>query len=142
MAELRARQPLAQPANPAAPPEDPAFDWTRLALPSETNFLVPGTGLVQRMASSLFDRVPTLAGHDQHEARFVLQVISLCPDLRDDERVWAFHLLNVYCIVAALGWLAATAACAPFTATTDFVLPPGVVLPQQQPQGQRRNRRE
>lgn len=100
MAELRARQPLAQPANSAEPPEDPSFDWTRLALPSETNFQVPGTGLVQRMASSLFGRVS-----------------------------------NVYCIVAALGWPAATAACASSTATTDFVLPPGVVLPQQQPQG-------
>lgn len=100
MAEIRARQPLAQPANPAEPPEDPAFDWTRLDLPSETNFQVPGTGLVQRMAFSLFGRVP-----------------------------------NVYCIVAALGWPAATAACASSTATTDFVLPPGVVLPQQQPQG-------
>lgn len=142
MAELRARQPLTQPANPAEPPEDPSFDWTRLALPSETNFQVPGTGLVQRMASSLFARVHTLAGRDQHEARFVLQVISLCPDLRDDERVWAFQRLNVYCIVAALGWPAATAACASSTATTDFVLPPGVVLPQQQPQGQRRNLRE
>lgn len=139
MAELRARQPLAQPANPAEPPEDPTFDWTRLALSSEINFQVPGTGLVQRMASSLFARVPTLNGRDQHEARFVLQVISLCPDLRDDERDWAFQRLNVYCIVAALGWTAATVACASSTATTEFVLPPSVVL---QPQGQRRNRRE
>lgn len=79
MADLRARQPAAQSANPAEPPEDPAFDWTRLALPSESNFQIPGTGLVQRMASSLLARVPTLAGRDQHEARFVLQVISLWP---------------------------------------------------------------
>lgn len=88
MAELRARQaqPAAQGANAAEPPEDPAFDWGRLVLPPETNFQVPGTGLVQRMATSLFARVPTLAGRDQHEARFVLQVISLWPDLRDEER--------------------------------------------------------
>lgn len=142
MADLRARQPAAQSGNPAEPPEDPAFDWTRLALPSETNFQVPGTGLVQRMASSLFARVPTLAGRDQHEARFMLQVISLWLDLRDDERTWAFQRLNVYCIEAALGWPAATAACASSTATTDFVLPPGVVLPQQQRQGQRRRNRK
>lgn len=102
-------------------------------LPAETNFQVPGDGQVQRMASSLFVRVPTLAGRDQHEARFVLQVISLWPNLQDEERVWAFQRLNVYCIVAALGWPAATAACASTTATTDFVLPPGVVLPQPAP---------
>lgn len=104
---------------------------------------MPGTGLVQRRASSLFTRVPTLAERDQHKTRFVLQIISLWPNLRDYERVWAFQRLNVYCIVAALGWPAATATCASSTATTDFVLPPGVVLPQQQQQqGQRRNRRD
>lgn len=41
--ELRARQPAAQPANQAKPSEDPAFNWTRLALPLETRFQVPGT---------------------------------------------------------------------------------------------------
>lgn len=130
LAELRARQ--AQPATPvvnqAEPPADPNFDWSRLVLPAETNFQDPRDGQVQRMASSLFARVPTLAGRDQHEARFVLQVTSLWPDLQDEERAWAFQRLNVYCIVAALGWPAATAACALTTATTDFVLPPGVVL--------------
>lgn len=60
MAELRARQPAVQPVNPAEPSRDPAFDWTSLALPSVTDFQVPGTGLVQRMASSLFARVPTV----------------------------------------------------------------------------------
>lgn len=93
------------------------------------------------MASSLFARVETMAGRDQHETRFVLQVVSLWPDLSDEERHRTFQRLNVYCIVAALGWPAATAACASTTATTDFVLPPGVVLPP--PQGQnRRNRRD
>lgn len=112
IAELRARQPAVQPVNPAEPSGDPAFDWTRLALPSETDFQVPGTGLVQRVDHWL--------------------------DLRDDERIWAFQRLYLHCIVAALGWPAATAACASTTATTDFVLPPGAVLPQQKPQGQRR----
>lgn len=128
LAELRARQ--AQPvlpANNAEPPADPNFDWSRLVLPAETSFQVPGDGQVQRMASSLFARVPTLAGRDQHEARFVLQVISLWPDLHDEERAWAFQRLNVYCIVVWLSWPAATAACATTSATTDFVLPPGVV---------------
>lgn len=144
MAELRARQaqPAAPAANPAESPADPAFNWERLVLPPETNFQVPGDGLVQHMATSLFARVPTLVGRDQHEARFVLQVISLWPDLRDEERVWAFQRLNVYCIVAALGWPAATAACASTSATTDFVLPPGVVLPPPNQPGQRRARRD
>lgn len=130
LAELRARQAVpVQPANVAEPPADPNFDWSRLVLPPETLFQVPGDGQVQRMASSLFARIPTLAGRDQHEASFVLQVISLWPDLDDKERKWAFQRLNVYCIVAALGWPAATVACASTSATTDFVLPPEVVLP-------------
>lgn len=143
LAELKARQalPAAPAVNQAKPPADPNFNWSRLVLPPETNFQVPGEGQVQRMASSLFARVPTMTGRDQHEARFVLQVISLWPELHDDERVWVFQRLNVYCIVAALGWPAATAACASTTATTDFVLPPGVVLPPAQ-EPQRRNRRE
>lgn len=60
MAELRARQaqPAPPPQDPAEPLEDPNFNWERLALPSETNFRVPGNGLVQRMADSLFARVP------------------------------------------------------------------------------------
>lgn len=129
LAELRAHQAPVPVANAAEPPEDPDFDWSRLVLPPETSFQVPGNGQVQRMASSLMARVPTLAGRDQHEARFVLQVISLWPDLHEEERFWAFQRLNVYCIVAALGWPQATAACASTSATTDFVLPPGVVLP-------------
>lgn len=129
LAELRARQGPAPVANAAEPPEDPDLDWSRLVLPPETSFQVPGNGQVQRMASSLLARVPTLAGRDQHEARFVLQVVSLWPDLLEEERFWAFQRLNVYCIVAALGWPQALAACASTSVSTDFVLPPGVVLP-------------
>lgn len=96
LAELRARQAAPPPAaNIAEPAVDPNFEWSRLVLPPETNFQVPGEGQIQRMASSLFARVPTLAGRDQHEARFVLQVLSLWPDLRDEERQWAFQRLNV-----------------------------------------------
>lgn len=66
LAELRARQGPAAVVNAAEPPEDPDFDWSRLVLPPETSFQVPGNGQVQRMASSLLARVPTLAGRDQH----------------------------------------------------------------------------
>lgn len=128
LAELRARQGPVPVVDAAEPPEDPDFDWSRFVMPPETSFQVPGNGQVQRMASSLMARIPNLADRDQHEARFVLQVISLWPDLHEEERFWAFQRLNVYCIVAALGWPQATAACASTSATTDFVLPPGVVL--------------
>lgn len=114
--------------------------WERLALPSETNFVVPSNGMVQHMATSLFARVPTLQGRDQHEARFVLQVVSLWPDLTAADRQWVFQRLNVYCIVAALGWPAATAACASSTASIDYVLPPGVVLPQREQRAPRMQR--
>lgn len=114
MAKLRHNR-QAQPArpqqlhDPADPPEDPHFMWERLALPPETNFTVPSTGMIQRMAKSLFAKVPLLSGSDQYEARFVLQVVSMWPDLSQDDKHWVFQPLNVYCIVAALGWPAATA---------------------------------
>lgn len=86
LAELRARQNQPIQAAPAMEPvADPNFDWSRLVLPPETSFQVPGDGQVQRMASSLLARVPTLAGRDQHEARFVLQVMSLWPDLDEED---------------------------------------------------------
>lgn len=134
MEQLDARQEPARPQlqDPADPPEDPNFQWERLVLPSETNFTVPSTRMIQKMATSLFARVPLLSGRDQHEACFVLQVTSLWPDLSADEKHRVFQRLNVYCIVAALGWPAATAACASSATTNDFVLPPGVVLLQQQ----------
>lgn len=112
LAELRARQGQPAPPGPAAEAQpDPNFDWSRLILPPETSFQVPGDGQVQRMTTSLFARVPTLAGRDQHEARFVLQMMLLWPDLDDQERSMVFQRLNVYCIVAARGWPAATADC-------------------------------
>lgn len=137
--------PAAAQGNLDDPPADPAFHWGRLALPSETNFPVPGDGSVLRMATSLYTKVPALTGRDQHEARFVLQVISMWPDLSDDDRRWAYQRLNVYCIVASLGWSAATAACTASAMTTDYFLPPGKVVPtaptyQRQQQG--RNRRQ
>lgn len=50
---------------------------------------------MHRMATSLFAKVSTLAGRDQHETGFVLQVTSLWPDLYDEYRVWAFQRLDV-----------------------------------------------
>lgn len=87
--------------------------------------------MVQHMTTSLFSKI------DVHSlvvisTKRVLQVVSLWSDLTPADRQWVFQRLNVYCIVAALGWPAATAACASSTATTDFVLPPGVVLPQRE----------
>lgn len=73
---LNQRQVAPAPGVPAEPRADPDFNWDRLALPSETNFPVPGDGTIQRMATSLFAKLPNLTGRDQHEARFVLQVIS------------------------------------------------------------------
>lgn len=136
---LNQRPAAPAPGLPAELPADPNFNWERLALPSETDFPVPGDGTIQRMATSLFSKLPTLTGRDQHEARFVLQVISTWPDLPDEDRKWAYQRLNVYCIVASLGWPAATAACAASTVNTDYFLPPGTVIPQQQ-QGTRRQR--
>lgn len=79
MRALQRAQPAAQ-QDPAEPPADPHFVWERLCLPSETNFRVPGEGMIQRMATSLFTKLPTLSGQDQHEERFILQVTSLWPD--------------------------------------------------------------
>lgn len=94
MRALQRAQPAVQ-QDPAEPIPDPNFTWERLCLPSETNFRVPGEGMVQRMATSLFAKLPTLSGRDPHEARFILQVTSLWPDLSDDDRKWPFQRLNV-----------------------------------------------
>lgn len=45
------RAQLAAPQDPAEPPADPHFAWDRSCLPSETNFRVPGEGMIQRMAT-------------------------------------------------------------------------------------------
>lgn len=75
---------------------DPDFRWERLAVPPETDFPVPGDGVVQRMASSLLAELPTLTGRDHHEARFVLSMASLWPDLNEEDKKIVFQRLNVY----------------------------------------------
>lgn len=136
MQELRQnRQAPCQAQDAAEPPADPLFQWDRLALHSETAVRLPGDGMVLRMATSLFAKVPLLTGRDQYEAHFVLQMVILWLDLSDDDEQWVFQRLNVYCIVAALGWTAATAACKSSMAVTDFVLPLCMAMPQpNQPQ--------
>lgn len=46
-----------------------------------TSFPVPFNGRVQRMASELLARIPTLAGRDQKEATFVLNMTADWPGL-------------------------------------------------------------
>lgn len=132
-------------ARPAAAPgagldqlEDPNFNWNGLRVPTTTNFPVPNTGAVQRMASSLLSKLHTLQGRDNHDARFVLQMTSLWPDMDEEDRKFVFQRLNLYAIVASFGWPTAIEACNASSATAaDCYLPPGVVpnLPNQ-----RRNR--
>lgn len=99
-----------QQAQLADVPEDPNFDCVLLKLPAETKFPVPGTGIAQRIAADLLARLPTLAARDQHDARFVLAVISDWDDLDDEMRNIAFQSLNIYTIVATYGWPTAIAS--------------------------------
>lgn len=106
-------------------PEDPAFDWDRLRLPSTTSFPVPCTGRVQRMAAELHARLPTLAGRDQREATFVLNMTADWPGLDTDGRNVVYQRLYLYALVAAYGW--PTAIAATTAVGGDAVpLPPGI----------------
>lgn len=84
-------------------PEDPYFNWNFLKLPAETKFLVPCTGIVQRIAANLLACLPSLAARDQNDALFVLAVVSDWEDLDDEMRNITFQRLNIYTIVAAYG---------------------------------------
>lgn len=75
--------------------EDPNFNWTQQKLPAEAKFPVPCTGVVQRIAADLLALLPTMAARDQHDARFVLAVVSDWPDL-DEMRNITFQRLNLY----------------------------------------------
>lgn len=125
---------------PAPPPaaadvaEDPAFNWEALHSPLDTTFPLPSTGVVQRVAAGLFAKLQSgaITGRDQHEARFVLDILADWPDLEDDLRTRIFQRLNLYAIVAAHGWPTAIAASAASTSNLVCVLPPGVTPVQQQ----------
>lgn len=132
-----------QPAPAAAEvAEDPAFNWESLRSPLEATFPLPTTGVVQRVAAGLFAKFQSggLTGRDQHEARFVLDILADWDDLYQELRTRIFQRLNIYAIVAAHGWPTAIAASEASTSNTVYVLPPGVVpvqrTRQQQPQRQ------
>lgn len=125
----RQQQNLAQQQAPQAPnqdvPEDPAFDWNRLRLPSTTSFPVPCTGRIQRMAGELLARLPTLAGRDQKEATFVLNMTADWPTLDEEGKSVIYQRLYLYALVAAYGW--PTAIAATNAVGGDAVpLPPGI----------------
>lgn len=126
------------PANPEYP-ADPAFNWMLLRTAPETRFPVPALGAVQRIASDLLARLPTMAARDQHDARFVLAVCSDWPQLDPAMQDTVFQRLNLYAIVANYGWpTAINASTAASAAPPNLLLPPGV-LPVQRQQQQRRD---
>lgn len=131
---LVTERPAAAPLNDVA--EDPAFNWDALRSPLENTFPLPSTGVVQRIAAGLFAKLQSgaITGRDQHEARFVLDILAVWPDLDDELRARVFKRLNLYAIVAAHGWPTAIAASAASTSNAACMLPPGVV-PVQQHQG-------
>lgn len=122
--------------------EDPAFNWESLWSPLDTTFPLPPTGVIQRVAADLFAKLQSggLTGRDQHEARFVLDILADWEDLDQELRTRVFQRLNNYAIVAAHGWPTAIAASAASTSNTICVLPPGVVPVQQARQQQQPQR--
>lgn len=114
-----------RPAEPAADvAEDPDFNWFSLRFPLEATFPLPNTGVVQRNLG-LFAKLQAglLTGRDQHEARFVQDMIRYWEDMDVELRTRVFQRLNVYAIVATHGWPTATAAS---TNSLQCFLPPGI----------------
>lgn len=102
-------------------PEDPAFDWNRLRLPSTTSFPVPCTARVQRMAGELQARLRTLAGRDQKEAMFVLNMTADWPGLNDEGRTVVYQRLYLHALVAAYGWPTDLYINTEFSSTTQSI---------------------
>lgn len=128
------------PAEEHAP--DPNFNWNFLRTPAETWFPVPGLGSVQRIAADLLARLPTMAARDQHDARFVLAVVSDWPDLDNQMKELVFQQLNLYAIVANYGWPTAIQASTVVSAAPpNLLLPPGM-LPVQRTQQPRREQQQ
>lgn len=83
-----------QPAQPIADvQEDPDFPRHALRSPLEAAFPLPNTGVVQRIAEGLFTKVQAgmLTGRDQHEARFVLDIMSDWEDIDQELRTRVFQ---------------------------------------------------
>lgn len=118
---------------------DPNFDWNLMALPAETNFPLPCEGNVQEIAAGLLAHIPFMQGRDLHDAKFVLRVVLMWPDLTDQDRKDIFQRLNVYAIVASIGWPTAIAACLANSRSSAFYLPQGVQVVQQ---GQRQQQNQ
>lgn len=77
-----------RPAEPAADvAEDPDFNWFSLRFLLKALFPLPNTGVVQRNLG-LFAKLQAglLTGRDQHEARFVLDMISDWVDMNVELR--------------------------------------------------------
>lgn len=134
-----------RPAEPAAEVnKDPDFNWFSLRSPLEATFPLPATGAVQRIAAGQFAKLQAgmLTGRDQHEARFVLDVLSAWEDMDVELRTRVFQWLNVYAIVATHGWPTAIAATAASSNNLQCVLPPGVQPIIQQARQQQQSRQQ
>lgn len=130
-----------RPGEPAADvAEDPDFNWFSLRFPLEVTFPFPTTGVVQRYAAGLFDKLQAglLTGRDQHEASFVLDMISDWEDMDVELRTRVFQRLNVYAIMATLGWPTAIAS----TNSLKCFLSPGIQPVVQQNRQQQQQRQQ
>lgn len=58
-----------QPQRPPEIPKDPSFNTALLRLPAESRFPIPGTGVVQRIAVDLLNRLLAMGARDPHDAR-------------------------------------------------------------------------
>lgn len=105
------------------------------AFPLDAPFLLPATGVVQRIAAGLFAKIQAnvLSSRDLHEARFAVDMMADWEEMDEELRTRVFQRVNLYAIVATHGWPTAIAATtAPTNALTCF-LPPGLQPIVQQP---------
>lgn len=79
-----------------------------------------------------------MAARDQHDACFVLAVVSDWLDLDDDIRNITYQKLNLYAIVATYRWPTSIASSLAVQAVAaNYLLPPGVQPVQQNQRGGR-----
>lgn len=108
------------------------FNWNLLRLPAETNFQVPRTWSVQRVASDLLTRLPTMAANDQYDVRFALVKAADWPELGEEGRHAVSQRLNLHAIVACWGfsgWPTAIASSAAVSAALAMLLLPPEIAP-------------
>lgn len=63
--------------------------------------------------------------------RFILQMTAMWHNMVDDDRRRIFQRLNVYAIVAQVGWPTAIATCTANSAAGELYLPQGVQVMRQ-----------